>query len=108
MTEPHKFSLDEQETTFTIDATDRSLVRVYSNDPVWIARLQKIGAKVYRACDDGGMFFDLPAKQLSVRNPPAPMSPERRAQAVARLAEYQRAAQANVGATPTNFNESDE
>lgn len=61
------FALDEQETTFTIDATDRSLVRVYSNDPVFIERLEKVGAKVHRKCEDGGMFYDLHADQLVLR-----------------------------------------
>jgi hypothetical protein len=91
MAEPHKFSLDEQETTFTIDATDRSLVRVYSNDSVFIARLEKVGAKVHRDPGDGGMFYDLPANQLSLRNPSKPMSDERRAEAAARLAKIRAA-----------------
>jgi hypothetical protein len=63
----HTFTLDEQETTFTIDATDRSLVRVYSNDPVFIARLEKVGAKVHRRAPDGGMFYDLRDDQLVLR-----------------------------------------
>jgi hypothetical protein len=67
MNTPHKFTLDEQETTFTIDATDRTLVRVYTNDPVWIMRLRKAEAKVHRLCDDGGIFFDLRIEQLVVR-----------------------------------------
>lgn len=92
MTTPHTFSLDEQETTFTIDATDRSLVRVYSNDPVFIARLEKVGAKVHRRADDGGMFYDLPANQLTLRNPRQPMPPEQRAAAAARLARIRAAA----------------
>ena len=86
MTAPHEFALDEQETTFTIDATDRNLVRVYSNDSVFIARLEKVGAKVHRACADGGMFYDLHADQWLLRKGRRQMSPEQRAETTARLA----------------------
>lgn len=36
-------ALDEQETTFTIEATDRNTLAVFTNDSVWLARLDKLG-----------------------------------------------------------------
>ena len=86
MLKPHEFALDEQETTFTIDATDRNLVRVYSNDPVFIARLERVGAKVHRACVDGGMFYDLRAEQLLLRKG----KPQRGPLSAAQLAAFSR------------------
>lgn len=49
-------ALDEQETNFTIEATDRNTVHVFTNDVVWINRLKKLGIESYRE-DSYGKFF---------------------------------------------------
>jgi len=41
-------ALDEQETTFTIEATDRKTVTVFSNDQVWQNRIEKLGVEAFR------------------------------------------------------------
>lgn len=64
-----EFALDEMETTFTIEATDRSVVHVYSNDLVYQRRLERVGCMPYRTAEDGGKFYKLSAKQLSIRKP---------------------------------------
>lgn len=40
--------LDERETLFTIDATDRKTVTVFSNDSVWQGRIEKLGIEPFR------------------------------------------------------------
>ena len=80
-----QFALDEQETTFTIEATDRSIVHVYSNDPVYQRKLERVGAMPYRDCDDGGKFYKLPVNQLRITLPPRIMTEEQRAAAAQRL-----------------------
>lgn len=41
-------ALDEQETTFTIEATDRKTVTVFTNDSVWQGRMEKLGIEAFR------------------------------------------------------------
>jgi hypothetical protein len=36
-------ALDEQETTFIIEATDRNTLSIFSNDRVWVKRLGDLG-----------------------------------------------------------------
>lgn len=47
---------DEMETTFMIEATDRSVVNVFSNDAVWQRRLEALGIVPYRI-DGYGKFY---------------------------------------------------
>lgn len=60
--------LDEQETTFTQTADDRSVWRVFTNDPVWINRLVKKGATLIRI-DEYGAAFALEENQIRVFQP---------------------------------------
>jgi len=49
-------ALDEQETSFTIEATDRKTVHVFTNDTVWVNRIEKLGIEAYN--EDGyGKFY---------------------------------------------------
>lgn len=41
-------ALDEQETLFSIEATDRKTVTVFSNDSVWQGRMAKLGIEPFR------------------------------------------------------------
>lgn len=49
-------ALDEQETTFTIEATDRNTVHVFTNDSVWMSRIEKLGIEAYNE-DSYGKFY---------------------------------------------------
>lgn len=49
-------ALDEQETTFTIEATDRTTIHVFTNDSVWIARIEKLGIVAHDQ-DEYGKFY---------------------------------------------------
>lgn len=51
-------ALDEQETNFTIEATDRNLLYIFSNDSVWQARIEKLGIAPYRV-DGYGKFYNV-------------------------------------------------
>jgi hypothetical protein len=48
--------LDEQETTFTVEATDRNTLNIFSNDVVWQRRLEDLGIAPYRT-DGYGKFY---------------------------------------------------
>ncbi len=56
---------EEQETTISMDATNRDLWLVYSSDPVMIARLDKI-AKTVKS-DSWGNFYRLKGRQVLLR-----------------------------------------
>lgn len=47
-------ALDEQETTFTIEATDRKTVTVFSNDGVWQNRIEKLDVELFAATPMAG------------------------------------------------------
>lgn len=65
-------TLDEQETHFNVVATNRSLVHVYSDDPVMQRKLEAVGAKVVRVSEDagGGKHYELDSRQLLLRKVP--------------------------------------
>jgi hypothetical protein len=63
-------TLDEMETHFNIVASDRSIVEIYSDDPVYQRKLEAVGAFLVREEPDRcGKHYTLPAKQLSLRRP---------------------------------------
>lgn len=49
-------SIDEMETNFTIEATDRSVVNIFSNDKVWQRRIEALGIVPY-LIDGYGRFY---------------------------------------------------
>lgn len=59
-----RLALDEQETLYTIEATDRSTVKVFSNDQVFQRRLAKLGIAPYRT-DGYGMFYSVSLDNFS-------------------------------------------
>ena len=63
-TQEKRISLDEQETTYTIEATDRNTVKVFSNDQVFQRRLAKLGITPYRT-DGYGMFYSVSLENFS-------------------------------------------
>lgn len=80
-----KLRTEEQETTFTIEATNRKVVRVYSGEPVYQRKLERVGAKVIESMEDGGKFYELPANQVRITKPPAKFTDAQRAQLARRL-----------------------
>jgi hypothetical protein len=56
-------SIEEQETTFTVEATDRNTLYVFSNDPTWIRRLDGI-TESYRE-DSYGKFYKLDLSEFT-------------------------------------------
>jgi len=61
--------LNEIETTFTICGEDRSVVRVFSNDAVWIRRIEKLmdDGIVCDKTDEYGKYFTMSDKNLTIR-----------------------------------------
>ena len=62
-----RLTLEEQETTLAIRASDRSVIEVYSNDPVWQKRLEDAGAVILEEVNFGGKFYRLDARQIILR-----------------------------------------
>ena len=60
-----RLSLEDMETTFSISATDRKVVHAWSDDPVWIAKLDKM-AKATESYQDGtSKFYVLPLNEYT-------------------------------------------
>jgi len=57
-------ALDEQESNFTIEATNRNMVNVFSNDVVWQNRIEKLGIEPHRS-DGYGKFYKVDLTQFS-------------------------------------------
>ena len=77
-------TLEEQETCFNIIANDRNKVHVFSDDPVWIARLDKISEAI-KVTGEGKEYI-LRIDQLVVRKGKKHVSEEQRANMSKRLA----------------------
>lgn len=81
-------ALDEQETNYTIEATDRKTVNVFSNDSVTQRQMERLGIAPHRS-DGYGKFYTVDLSQFSfgIRRK-RQISDEQRAALGARLAEY--------------------
>lgn len=79
---------DEQETCFSIVASDRKLIHVFSDDPVWMARLDKIATFV-RVTGEG-KEYTLRDDQLVVRKGKKQMSEAQKAQMSERMRNMRR------------------
>lgn len=88
---PVTLTLAEQETHLNMTADNRNEWIVTSDDPVMCRRFEAIGAVLVRTI---GQLreYTIPANQISLRNPPKPMSEERKA----KLADALRAARENL------------
>jgi hypothetical protein len=82
--EVRKLRTEEQETTFTIEA-NRKVVCVLSGDPVYQRRLERVGATLIEAMEDGGKFYELPANQVRITKPRSKLTDEQRADLARRL-----------------------
>jgi len=74
---------DEQETCFNIVASDRSKIHVFTDDPVWIGRLDKISTAI-KVTGEGKEYI-LRADQLVVRKGKKQVSEAQRAQMSERM-----------------------
>lgn len=81
-------ALDEQETNYTVEATDRKTVNVFSNDAVTQRQMERLGIEPHRS-DGYGKFYTVDLSQFSfgIRRK-RQMSDEQRAAAAERLAAY--------------------
>lgn len=78
-------SLDEQETVFTVEATDRNTLHIFTNDRVWIDRLDKITTSTSEDVYGKSYTLDLNEFTFTLR-PKRKMSDEERKAAAERLA----------------------
>jgi hypothetical protein len=73
----NNLTTEEKETVISIDAFDRSICHIYSSDPVYQRKLEKIGATVISE-NDWGKKYTLPANQLTLRKARKPMAEEQK------------------------------
>lgn len=78
---------DEMETHFNIVASDRKTVIVFSDDPVWVARLDKIATGT--VCGDG-KEYKLHIDQLVIRKGKKQMSDAQKQAAGDRMRQMHR------------------
>ena len=78
-----KLTLDEMETHASMVASDRSVWEIQTDDPVWIARLDKI-ATAYKTSATG-KWYRLRADQILVRKGKREISEETRAKRAEQL-----------------------
>lgn len=74
----------ERETHINQCADDRSMWECYTDDPVWIARLEKIGIKPDKAIG-AGFRYTIPDNQITVRRAKKPMTEAQRVKLAKRL-----------------------
>jgi len=67
--------LEEQEVHFSMSADKPDTWVVYADYPKWQRKLERIGATLVKVEKSGGKHYELPAKQLSLRNPAKPRKP---------------------------------
>jgi hypothetical protein len=85
----------EQETIFSICAEDRSIVHVFSDDPVFQKKLESIGAKLVREASGGvSKFYEMRSDQLVIRTGKRKVSEEQRARAAINLARSRKTPEA--------------
>ena len=63
-----KLTKEDQETLITMDADNRAVWKVYTSDPVFITKLNKI-AEPTRS-DDWGNHYEVDARQVLLRKVP--------------------------------------
>lgn len=86
-----ELSLEEREIHINQNADDRSVWSIYTDDPVWIKRLNKIvdkaseGSGVTREEAGIGFRYLMPVKYVAIR-PPRKLSAEQKARLAQRLA----------------------
>lgn len=77
---------EERESHFNISAANRHIVEITSDDPVEQAKIEKVGCVAYQIRGET-KYYRMPRNQFSLRNPPKPMSEEKRQQLAEQLAK---------------------
>lgn len=62
-----KLTNEERETIICFNAADRETVHVFSDDPVWMRKLERAGAVVTKEHPSGGKEYSLERRQVSIR-----------------------------------------
>ncbi len=81
---PAPLTLAERETRISMMADDRSTWSIGSDDPVWQARFEAIGATLVSQRGEW-KEYTLPANRISLRNERKPMPEERRVELATRM-----------------------
>lgn len=82
---------EEIETAFYQNAADRSTWNLYTNDAVWMRRLEALGIPADKEHYGGAKSYTLRADQVVVRKGKKAMSDEQKAQLAARMRELRSA-----------------
>lgn len=78
---------EEIETAFYQNAANRKEWSVFTEDPVWVRKLEKIGAVLVRDNLNGGKTYTLRADQVLVRAGKRQVSDEQKAKSAERMAK---------------------
>ena len=65
-------TVSERETHFNMTGDNHGTWEVYTDDPFWIARLDKI-ATAWKTSDEG-RWYKIPARQVTLRAPAKPLT----------------------------------
>jgi len=95
----------ERETYFSMTADNRDEYQVFSDDPIMQRRIEAVGEKLVKA-NGTAKFYTLPANQISLRNPPKPMSEERKVKLAMQLSAA-RGTSVITGAEQANYTHAD-
>ena len=74
----------ERETHISMCADNRSMWAIGTDDAYWQRRFEAVGATLTKVRGEW-REYTLPANQISLRNPPKPMSEERKAELAMQL-----------------------
>lgn len=89
--------MSERETNLNLSADDRGTWGVFTDDPVMIAKMEKVGAEFVRDAKGGeGKFFKLRADQVVIRTGKRFMSEEDKVRRVAKLHAHRRSHDGDV------------
>lgn len=84
---------DEIETAFYQNAANRKVWSVFTEDPVWVRKLEKAGAVLVKDNQNGGKTYTLRADQVLIRTGKRQVSDEQKARSATRMAEMNAKAQ---------------
>jgi hypothetical protein len=69
-------TLVERETHLSQSADNHDEWEMYTDDPIWIARMNRLGIVARRTTAAGGKFYTIPDGQITIRKKRRPMTEE--------------------------------
>lgn len=81
-------SNEERETHFNMTGDDHNTWIIFTDDPYWVRRMERVGAELVAEVGKGRQYR-LPANQVSVRKARKPLTAEQKAEIAARLPTVQ-------------------